>query len=105
MAPNDVYAQNRIFDKGPACFNATPEFPHDPLLYHVPGIKSENAIARGVLNGWWTGALVSWETGEPFSVVETISRSLSSNLGPSGGDHVNLGTATVALARWGRTEP
>ena len=32
------------------------------LLYHLPTVKSDNAFARGVLNGWWTGSLVSWET-------------------------------------------
>ncbi len=61
-------------------------------------MKADNAFVRSALNGWWTGALPSWQTGEPFTPIVNTWRSLSDHLFGTGGgsDHVDVGTATVA---------
>jgi hypothetical protein len=38
-------------------------------LWEVPGIRSENGLARAVTRGWQLGGIVRAQTGLPFSVV------------------------------------
>jgi hypothetical protein len=56
-------------DKGPSCFDA----PHNlriNFLYRFPNVKS-NGILSKVLNGWWTGNIISIQSGYPFNVNTT----------------------------------
>src|SRR5262249_12030818 len=99
---NDENSPDRRFGNGPACFDATHNV-QATTLYHLPSIKGGNSIERGLLNGWWTGGLVSWETGQPFSVISGNSRALNDNLGPTGGTHLDYGTSTVTNSLLGVT--
>lgn len=53
-------------DKGPTCFDA----PHNlrvNFLYRFPN-RTSNGILSKITNGWWTGNIVSIQSGYPFNV-------------------------------------
>jgi len=52
-------------DRGPSEYDAANQWKFN-MLYHFPGIKSEQ-IAAKLLNGWWTGNIVTIESGFAFS--------------------------------------
>jgi hypothetical protein len=56
-----------------------------------------------MLNGWWTGALVSAQSGFPFTPVVNTFRSLSDHLSAAGTslDYASYGTTTVAPGQVG----
>jgi len=101
---NGVNPLNRRYDKGPSCFDVTHNVRVN-LLYHFPIVNTDNAVARGVLGGWWLGTIASWETGFPFTPMLTSWRSQSDHLfaANSNGttDRASLGTATVAPGQVG----
>ncbi len=94
--PMDVWANART-DYGPSCFDLRHNL-HFDLIYRLPAPGRGNALARILLDGWWTGNIVALQTGYPFSVAISSNRSNSQ----AGGDRANVGRATVAP---GQTAP
>jgi len=60
---------NLIIDKGPSCSDITHNV-HFNMLYHFADPKFSNGFAEKMLSGWWTGSIVSIESGLPFSPIE-----------------------------------
>ncbi len=100
----DYSLDKKRFGRGPSCFDATDNWRFN-LLYHLPSVNSDHALARGLLSGWWTGGIVSWQTGFPFNPMVNTYRSLSNNLSAQSStsqpDHASVGTATVAPGQVG----
>ncbi len=70
-------------DRGPATFNL-PFASRTNLLYNFPQIRS-NSFAEKLLNGWWMSTILSFQSGYPFSLSYSSSRSRSFNGGNVGG--------------------
>jgi hypothetical protein len=97
------YADKKRYLRAPSCFDATRNL-RVSVLYNLPSVKSDNAFARTLLSGWWTGALVSAQTGFPFTPAVNTFRSLSDHLtgaGTASVDYASYGTATVAPGQVG----
>lgn len=102
---NGVYPEDPIlFDKGPACFDLRHNF-RGSVLYHLPDIKTSNGFLRRLADGWWTGSIVTWQTGLYFTPMLNSYRSFSDHLIGFGGsaetDRASIGTATVAPGQVG----
>jgi hypothetical protein len=65
-----------MHNKGPSCDDVTHNVRFN-LLYHFPNIKSDKGFLSKVVNGWWTGNIVSVESGYPFSPLVFTQRSNS----------------------------
>ena len=92
IGPDPNVPRNNL---GPSCFDLRHNVRFS-LLYHFPNVKSDGFAAK-LLNGWWTGNIVSVQTGYPFSPTDFGNRSNSgAGLGTGNGDPLNVGTATVA---------
>ena len=63
-----------LIDKGPSCSNVTHNF-HFNMLYHFADLKLSNSFAEKVLSGWWTGSIVTIESGLPLSPILSSARS------------------------------
>ncbi len=63
-----------IIDKGPSCSNVTHNA-HFNLLYHFADPKLSNSFAEKALSGWWTGSIVTVESGLPLSPILSGARS------------------------------
>jgi hypothetical protein len=70
-------------DRAPATFNL-PFASRTNLLYNFPRIHS-NGFVEKALNGWWMSTILSFQSGYPFSVNFSTSRSKSFNGGNVGG--------------------
>jgi outer membrane receptor protein involved in Fe transport len=46
-------------------------------IYNLPTISSSNAWIKGLVNGWWTAAILSVENGYPFTPSLSTNRSRS----------------------------
>jgi hypothetical protein len=102
---NGTYPENmEEFDKGPACFDLKENF-RGSILYHLPTVNASSSIVRGMANGWWTGSIITWQTGMYFTPTTNAYRSLSDHLVGFGGsaetDRASLGIATVAPGQTG----
>jgi hypothetical protein len=62
-------------DKGPTCFDAKHNLRVN-FLYRFPNMKSSGFLSK-ITNGWWTGNIISIQSGYPFNVntVGLISNS------------------------------
>jgi len=63
-----------LVDKGPSCSNLTHNF-HFNMLYHFADPKLSNSFAEKALSGWWTGSIVTIESGLPLSPILSGLRS------------------------------
>lgn len=70
-------------DRAPATFNL-PFASRTNLLYNFPQTHSNGLVGK-LLNGWWMSTIVSFQSGYPFSVTLSSSRSRSFNAGNVGG--------------------
>jgi outer membrane receptor protein involved in Fe transport len=87
-SPTDVRQPRK--DYGPSCFDLRNNLRFS-MLYHFPNPQYKSSVARELLQGWWTGSIVSVQGGYPFSPTLGTDRSNSGD-----GSRVNVGTATVA---------
>ncbi len=97
-----VYAANKAYtDKGPSCFDIKDNL-RLSILYHLPTFKGTSAIEHQVLGGWWVGSLISWQTGFPFTPMDSFWVSNSGHLNSSNSngttDHASLNTAANIAA-------
>ncbi len=84
-------------DKGPSCFDATHNLRIN-FLYRFPTLKSNGFLSK-VLNGWWTGNIISIESGLPFNVNTTGLISNSGVFNSDQGERPNVVTpANFAVA-------
>ena len=84
-------------DKGPSCFD-TPHNLRINFLYRFPTMKSNGFLSK-VLNGWWTGNIVSIQSGYPFNVNTTGLISNSGVFNSDQGERPNVVTpANFAVA-------
>jgi len=88
-----VSSNTRANDYGPSCFDVRHNF-RMSLLYHFPNLKS-NGVLRKLVDGWWTGNIVSLQTGLPFTPILANNRSNSGNLS-TGADRVDINTQAIA---------
>jgi len=88
-----VSSNTRAYDYGPSCFDVRHNF-RMSLLYHFPNLKS-NGVLRKLVDGWWTGNIVSLQTGLPFTPILANNRSNSGNLS-TGADRVDINTQAIA---------
>jgi hypothetical protein len=71
-----LYPGNRqLIDYGRSPTDIRHNF-HFNLLYHIPGIKSENFAAK-LTQGWWMGNIISVATGNAVNLTESNARSQS----------------------------
>jgi len=87
-------------DLAPSCFDVRHNVRFN-LLYHFPSIQSTGFLSK-LLNGWWTGSIVSAEGGYPLTPVSNNNRSLSGVLPNAKPFNVNLGTATQTVTIGGK---
>jgi hypothetical protein len=95
---NGVYPENmELYDKGPACFDLKHNF-RGSILYHLPNLKADSALVRALTNGWWTGSIITWQSGMYFTPMTNSYRSLSDHLVGFGGssetDRASLNTTS-----------
>jgi hypothetical protein len=64
------------------------------LLYHFPNLKSNGPLSK-ILDGWWTGNIVTLQTGLPFTPILANNRSNSGNLSNMP-DRVNINNKAIA---------
>jgi hypothetical protein len=88
-----VSSNTRAHDYGPSCFDLRHNF-RMSLLYRFPNLKSNGVLAK-LVNGWWTGNIVSLQTGLPFTPILATNRSNSGNLS-TGADRVDVNTQAIA---------
>jgi hypothetical protein len=88
-----VSSNTRANDYGPSCFDVRHNF-RMSLLYHFPNFRSHGMLSKFV-NGWWTGNIVSIQSGLPFTPLVASNRSNSGNLGTMA-DRVDINTQSVA---------
>jgi hypothetical protein len=88
-----VSSDTRAYDYGPSCFDVRHNF-RMSLLYRFPNLKANGVLSK-LLDGWWTGNIVSLQAGLPFTPILANNRSNSGNLS-TGADRVDLNTETVA---------
>jgi hypothetical protein len=88
-----VSSDARAYDYGPSCFDLRHNF-RLSLLYYFPNIESNGLLSK-LVNGWWTGNIVSLQTGLPFTPILASNRSNSGNLS-TGADRVDINTQAIA---------
>jgi len=88
-----VSANTRANDYGASCFDVRHNF-RASLLYHFPNLKSHRVLSKFV-DGWWTGNIISIQSGLPFTPLVANNRSNSGNLGTMA-DRVAINTQSVA---------
>ena len=85
-------------DKGPDEINLTHQEKFN-MLYHFPTVKSENNIVSKLLNGWWTGSIVTLQSGFNFS--PTTGYGVANDLNNQSDRPDVVTTANVAAVRAG----
>ena len=97
-----------ILDWGPANFDVRHNI-HVNVLYHLPKTGDKNLLAK-LGNGWWTGSIVSFQTGMPFSPTLSSDRQQTGLTGTNGGlermsyvTSANVGAVTAAAVAAGLT--
>jgi hypothetical protein len=97
-----------ILDWGPANFDVRHNL-HVNALYHLPKTGERNFFTK-LGNGWWTGSIVSFQTGMPFSPTLSSDRQQTGLTGTNGGlerlsyvTSANVGTLTAAAVAAGLT--
>ena len=99
---------NPILDYGPANFDIKHNL-HLNGIYHLPNI-SEGHLASKFTNGWWTGSIVTIQSGQPFSPLLSSDREQAGLAGTNGGlerpsyvTAANIGTVTAQAVAAGLT--
>jgi hypothetical protein len=69
----DPYNWN--LDYGPSDFDVRSRFVTSSV-YQIPGPRSESALARAITGGWQVNAILTLQTGLPFSALAGVDRSL-----------------------------
>ncbi len=99
---------NPILDYGPANFDIKHNL-HFNVLYHLPSFSQGHVVSKFV-NGWWTGSIVSIQTGTPFSPLLSSDREQAGLAGTNGGlerpsyvTAANIGTVTAQAVALGLT--
>lgn len=72
-----------MLDYGPANFDIRHNL-HFNAIYHFPDI-SEGHLVSKLLNGWWTGNIVTIQSGTPFSALLSSDREQAGIAGTNGG--------------------
>ncbi len=79
------------------------------ILYHFPSLRAEGFVDK-LVNGWWTGSIVSVQTGQPFSPLLGSDREQAGLAGTNGGlerpsyvTAANLATVTAQAVAAGVT--
>ena len=84
-------------DYGPANFDVTHNL-HFNAIYHFPR-ANVNGLLDKVVNGWWTGNIVSIQSGAPFSPTMSTDREQAGLTGTNGGlERVSYVTASNIAA-------
>jgi hypothetical protein len=99
---------NPKLDWGPANFDVRHNLKVN-LLYHLPNAGDKNFFTK-LGNGWWTGSIVSFQTGMPFSPTLSTDREQAGLTGTNGGlermsyvTAANVGAITAAAVAAGLT--
>jgi hypothetical protein len=99
---------NPLLDYGPANFDVKHNL-HFNMLYHLPKL-TQNEFLGKIVNGWWTGSIVSIQSGMPFSPTISTDREQSGIAGTNGGlerpsyvTSANLAAVTAAAQAAGIT--
>jgi hypothetical protein len=79
--PEDPF--NLKLDWGPANFDVKSNL-HASIMYHFPKAGG-NGVVGHMLSGWWTGNIISTETGVPFSPLITTDREQAGLTGAGAG--------------------
>jgi len=97
-----------ILDWGPANFDVRHNI-HVNVLYHLPNAGERNFLTK-LGNGWWTGSIISFQTGMPFSPTLASDREQAGLTGTNGGlerlsyvTSANVGAVTAAAVAAGLT--
>jgi hypothetical protein len=97
-----------ILDWGPANFDVRHNI-HVNVLYHLPNAGEKNFLTK-LGNGWWTGSIISFQTGMPFSPTLSSDRQQTGLTGTNGGlerlsyvTSANVGTLTAEAVAAGLT--
>ena len=89
------------FDLGPSEFDHTHRF-GGSYIWHMPSLKSRNALLRGFLGDWQLSGLVQAQTGRPITILSGVNASGTG----IGQDRANLvSTAYGSGACAGNTKP
>jgi hypothetical protein len=72
-----------MLDYGPANFDIRHNL-HFNATYHFPDVSQGHLISK-FLNGWWTGNIVTMQTGTPFSPLLSSDREQAGIAGTNGG--------------------
>jgi hypothetical protein len=88
-----VSSNTAAYDYGPSCFDVRHNL-RMSLLYYFPNLVSNGLVSK-LVNGWWTGNIVSLQTGLPFTPILATNRSNSGNLSTMP-DRVDINTQTIA---------
>ena len=84
-------------DYGPANFDVTHNL-HFNAIYHLPRANVSGLLDK-VVNGWWTGNIVSIQSGAPFSPTMSTDREQAGLTGTNGGlERVSYVTASNIAA-------
>jgi outer membrane receptor protein involved in Fe transport len=69
-----VLPQYKNIDKGTSIYNIPTNFRFN-AIYHFPGLKSNNILAK-FAQGWWTAGILAVQSGGPFDIYVGVNRSL-----------------------------
>jgi len=86
--PNETN-YNLMLDRGASNFDTTNNFRFN-TLYHFHDVASNNFAAK-LIHGWWTGSIVSAQSGFPFTPVLGTDNTLDNTTAASGYDRPNFG--------------
>jgi len=99
---------NPLLDWGPANFDVRHNLKVN-VLYHLPNAGEKNFLTK-LGNGWWTGSIISFQTGMPFSPTLSTDRQQTGLTGTNGGlermsyvTNANVGAVTAAAVAAGLT--
>ena len=99
---------NPLVDYGPGNFDIKHNL-HVNALYHFPNF-TQREVAAKFLNGWWTGSIVTIQTGVPFSPELGADREQAGLAGTNGGlerpslvTNANIAVVTAAAVAAGLT--
>ena len=85
-------------DKGPDELNLTHQEKFN-MLYHFPTVKTDHNLVSKLLNGWWTGSIVTLQSGFNFS--PTVGFPVSNDLNNQSDRPDVVTAANVAAVRAG----
>lgn len=93
---NAVPTQTSTLERGTSDLNVTNRIVGE-ANYAIPGSKSENRWERTLLNGWQANTIIVWETGLPFTIVNSSPRT-NTGVGANGDRPNQVGNPHLANA-------